>query len=164
MVVFDAFSSNIRDSASDKVAGGYEGDTDTTLSLRDLVEQDAKGKYYCPPSQLSVRAAVQADHENPRCAEIRALLQESFKAKLFEHTPLRRSLGTSGRTGSMSYPFKPPTNSRKHLCHTAHVAFETQPSAKLLTNFLAELFCSSLTLCAARGSLWSPSPGENRGW
>ena len=29
VVIFDAFSSNIRDSVSDEVAGGYEGDTDT---------------------------------------------------------------------------------------------------------------------------------------
>ena len=41
MVLFEAFSSNIRDSVSDEVAGGYEGDTDPAPRLRDLIEHDA---------------------------------------------------------------------------------------------------------------------------
>ena len=81
VVLFDALSSNIRDGVSDEVAGGYEGDTDTPPQLRDLIEHDAKGKYYRPRSHRSMQAAVEADQEDPRCAQIRAHLQESFKEK-----------------------------------------------------------------------------------
>ena len=89
MVLFDAFSGNVRESACNEVAGGYEGDTDTAPRLRDLVQHDAKGKYYRPWSQRSVRAAVQADQEDIRCAEIRAQLQESFKESFFQHTAVK---------------------------------------------------------------------------
>ena len=88
LVLSDAFSGNIRDSASDEVAGGYEGDTNNSLPLPDLIEHDAEGKYYCPRSVGSVQAAVQADQEDPCCAEVRTCLQESFKEKMFRHIPI----------------------------------------------------------------------------
>ena len=88
VVPSDAFSSNIGDSVSDEVAAGYEGDTGTVTRLQDLIEHDAKGKYYCPRSQWSVQAAVQADQEDPRCAEVGTRLQESFKENIFQYTPI----------------------------------------------------------------------------
>ena len=109
MVLFEAFSSTVRDSACDEVAGGYEGDTDTAPWLRDLVEHDAKGKYYRPRSQQSVRAAVQADQEDPRCAEKRAQLQESFKEKLFQHTPIKKVPRDLRPHGEHAIPFKTAT-------------------------------------------------------
>ena len=96
VVLFDAFWSDIWDDVSDEVAGGYGGYTDTALGLRDLIEHDTKRKYYRPRSQRSMRAAVQVDQEDPRCAEVSARLQESFKQNVFNTHPLRTSLGTSG--------------------------------------------------------------------
>ena len=84
LVLFDAFSSSIRDSC-----WWYEGDTDSAPGLLDLIEHGAKEKNYHPRSQRSVRAAVQANQEHPLCAEVRISLQESFKEKMFQHTPIK---------------------------------------------------------------------------
>ena len=100
VVLFDAF---------DEVTGRYEGDTYTAPRLWDLVEHDAEGKYYRPRSQGSVRAAVQADQGDLCCAEIRARLQEAFKEKRFQHTPIKEGPGDLGPHGEHAIPFKTAT-------------------------------------------------------
>ena len=89
VVLFDAFSSNIRDSASNEVPGGYEGGIDTTPRLWDHIEYDARGTYYRPRSEQLERVTVQADHQDPRCAEIRGLSRESLEEYIFQHTPIK---------------------------------------------------------------------------
>ena len=165
VVLFDAFSSNIGDSASDEVAGEFEGDTDTAPRLQDLTEHYTRGKYSRPSSQRSVRAAVQADKEDPRCAKVRTCLQESFKEKTFQHTPIKdvpRDLRPH-REHVISFKTTAP-HPHKNVCHTAHAAYETRPSASSLISLSLEACCSSLTLCGAHGPLWSPGPGRNGGW
>ena len=159
VVLFDALSSNVRDSACDAVAGGYEGDTDTSPRLRDLVEHDAKGKYYRPRSQRSVRAAMQADQEDPRCAEMRAQLQESFKEKIFQHTPIKGVPRDLRPHGEHAIPFKtaPPQPQKcvpYRTCGIRDAAFR-----ELVNKFIARGFLQK------SGSVWGarafvvPKPG-----
>ena len=54
VVLFDAFSSNIRDSVSDEVAGGYECHADTGPRLQDLIE-------HWRPSRARATTAVKRD-------------------------------------------------------------------------------------------------------
>ena len=164
MVLFDAFPVNVRHSACDEVADWYEGDTDTAPRLRDLVEHDAKGKYYSPRSQRSVRAAVQANQEDLRCAEIMAQLQESFEESFFQHIPIKEVSRDLRPHGEHAVPFKLPPHSCKNVCHTARAAYETQLSPNSLTNLLPEASYRSLILCGVHGPLWSPSPGGSGGW
>ena len=109
VVLFDAFSSNIRDSVSDEVAGGYECHADTGPRLQDLIEHDAKGKYYRPRSQWLVRTAVQAEQEDLGCAEVRTRLQESFKESILQHTRFQDVSRDLWPHGEHVKPFKTTT-------------------------------------------------------
>ena len=148
VVLFDAFSSNIRDSACDAVAGGYEGDTDTPPRLRDLVEHDAKGKYYRPWSQRSVRAAVQADQEDPRCAEIRAQLQECFKEKTFQHTPIKEVPRDLRPHGEHAIPFKTATPQPQKCVPYRTCGIRDAAFRELVNKFIARGFLQK------SGSVW----------
>ena len=56
-----------------------------------------------------MRAAVQADQEDPRCAEIRAQFQESFKEIFFQHTPIKEVPRDLRPHGEHAIPFKTAT-------------------------------------------------------
>ena len=159
VVLFYAFSSNIRDSAADEVAGGYVADTDNDPPLRDLIQHDAKGKYYRPCSQQSLRPAVQVDQEDPRCAEIRAHLQRYFKAKVFQHTPIKEVPLDLRPHGELVIPFKTTTRQPQKCvpyrsCGIGDVAFR-----KLVDKFIARGFLQqSDSVCGVRAFV-VPMPG-----
>ena len=159
VVLFDAFSSNVRDSACDAVAGGYEGDTDTSPRLRDLVEHDAKGKYYRPRSQQSMRAAVQADQEDPRCAEIRAQLQESFKEKIFQHTPIKEVPRDLRPHGEHAIPFKTATPQPQKCVPYRTCGIRDAAFRELVNKFIARGFLQKSDSVWGARAFVVPKPG-----
>ena len=164
VVLCDTFSSNIRDSVCDEVAGRYEGDTDTAPHLRDLVEHDAKGKYYRPRSQQLARAAVQADQEDPRCLEKRAQLQESFKIKNFQHNPIKEAPRDLRPQGEHAIPFKTAVPQPQKCVPYRTCGIRDAAFRKLVNKFMPEASYRSLIRCGLHRPLWSPSLGENGGW
>ena len=153
-----AFSSNVRDSACDDVAGVYEGDTDTAPRLRDLVEHDAKGKYYRPRSQRSVRAAVQADQEGLCCAEIRAQLQESFKEKFFQHTPIKEVPRDLWPHGELVIPFETATAQPQKCVPYGRCGIREAAFRELVNKFVARGFLQKSDSVSGARAFVVPKP------
>ena len=157
--LFDAFSSNVGDSACDEVAGGYEGDTDTAPRLRDLVEHDAKGEYYRPRSQLSVRAAVQADQEDLSCAEIRAQIQESFKETFFKHIPIKDVPRDLRPHGEHAIPFKTGTPQPQKCVPYRRCGIQDAAFRELVNKVIAEGFLQKADSVWGARAFVVPKPG-----
>ena len=158
--LFDVFSSNIRNSVSDEVAGGYEGDTDTAPRLRDHIEHDAKGKYYRPRSQRSVRLAVQADQEDPCCAEFRTRLQESFKEKSFQHTATKNVPRDLRPHGDHVITFKTTAPQPQKCVPYRACGIRDAGFRELVNKFIASGFLQQSDSVWGAGPFWSQAQGE----
>ena len=83
---------------------------------------------------------MQADQEDPRCAEIKAQLQKSFKEGFFQHTPIKDVPRDLRRHGEHAIPFKTATRQPQKCVPYRTCGIRDAAFRQLLNKLIAQGF------------------------